>query len=293
MSYICVNDLAEIAKEKLPSDIFNFIAGGAMNEITLNRNEAAFKEQLILPRCLNPVGQLNTSIQLFDKCLSAPIFASPIAFQSLAHPEGEIATMRAIDALQLGMISSTMSSKSLEQIASEAHFAALYFQLYIYKNRTFTERLIKRAERANYQAIVITIDVPIMGRRYRDIRAKFNLPTHCIAENLPEELVEELHSQHNSDASTVMQFTNQHFANDLSWGDISWVKSLTDLPVILKGIMHPLDAREAISHGIDGIIVSNHGGRQLDSVPATIEVLSSISQIVNQKIPILDRKSVV
>jgi isopentenyl diphosphate isomerase/L-lactate dehydrogenase-like FMN-dependent dehydrogenase len=201
MNYNCVSDLVNLAKEKLPSDIFDFVAGGAMDELTLNRNEAAFKEQLLLPRCLRPVNTLNTSIQLFGMNLSVPFLASPIAFQSLAHTDGEIGTIRAIEAFKSGMILSTMSSKRLEHIADEANDAVLYFQLYIYKDRTFTENLIRRAERANYRAIVITIDVPIMGRRYRDMQNKFKLPTHCIAENLPQALVSKRRSGASPDKS--------------------------------------------------------------------------------------------
>ncbi|KTD50474.1 FMN-dependent dehydrogenase [Legionella quinlivanii] len=278
MEIINTKDFEKEARHKLTQPIYDFIAGGAGDEYTMNRNVEAFRQIQLVPQIFRSSSHTDTSISLFNHQLSHPFMVAPSAFHSCVHPEGEIATVRAVNQMGIAMVLSTMSSTSLEAVAKEAT-CPLWFQLYIFKDRSITQQLIQRAVAAGYTALVLTVDVPIMGNRERDQRNRFKwqapfTSTQAITSAFLTE-------------SDVKQTTDALFASDLSWDDIEWLKAQTDLPIILKGIMHEKDAEIAINLDIAALVISNHGGRQLDYMPSTMEVLPPIAKQVAGKIPLL------
>lgn len=275
-----MDDFEAAARDTLPKEIYDFFAGGANDEICLVRNQTAFKEILLTPRVLTGKKAHNTKTKILGMEINQPILFAPTAFQQLLHQEGEIATARAASKLGVINILSTMSSMSLEEIKVESNDSSWY-QLYIFKDRTFTTDLVKRAELAGFKALVVTVDAPIMGRRFRDLRNNFQLQFKRSAGNFLSYYAE------HTDFISVKKFTDDTFENALTWDDISWLKSISKLPIIVKGIMNSDDALCAIEYGAASIIISNHGGRQLDAMPAPIEVLAEIAEKVSKKITIL------
>ncbi len=284
MQPINIDEYEQYAKNKLDKIIFDYFVAGAQDEITLRRNREAFHHFLLLPRVLTGIKEINLTTKLFKDTLQLPFLIAPMAFQCAAHPDGEKAMVLAAHRSGIGMISSVMSTFTIEEIAQTID-SLLFFQLYIYKNRLVTEHLIKRAEAAGVKALVITVDTPIMGRREQDIRNQFSLPSHLTAKNFETMELEQISSP--MPGSKLQNYTNNHFDKNFCWKDIAWIKSITSLPIILKGIMHPEDAIRSIDEGIAAIIISNHGGRQLDTMPSTIEMLSSVANAINKRIPII------
>ncbi|MDP3706393.1 MAG: alpha-hydroxy acid oxidase [Legionellaceae bacterium] len=284
MNPINSNDFETAAQQKLNKPIYDYIASGACDEYTLKRNTVSFEHIQIIPRLFGSTSSVETEIQLFEHSISQPILVSPMAFHGLVNPLGEMATVAAINEIGIGMAVSTLSSFSLEDVAAAAT-CPLWFQLYIYKDRTITQELIRRAELAGYSALVVTADTPIMGKRECDIRNQFKLPDGVSAKNLVNQQLDLISSE--KQGSNIKNYTDDLFDRSLTWKSIEWIQSQTKLPVILKGVMHEDDAMIALDLNIAAIIVSNHGGRQLDGMPATIEVLPDIAKRVNKKIPIL------
>jgi 4-hydroxymandelate oxidase len=274
-------DFEEIAKATLPKSDYDYYASGSGDEITLRSNRLAFDKMELLPRVLIDVSQRNTTTTVLSTPIAAPILIAPTAFQRLAHTDGEIGTARAAEKANTIMTVSTLSNTTLEDVANATN-AALWFQLYIHKDRELTHSLIKRAENAGYKAICITVDTPLLGRRERDVRNQFGLPDHLDIANVKARLES---SQENASALAI--YAGELLDQAITWKDIDWVGSITSLPILLKGIHHPQDALLAIEHGAKGIIVSNHGARQLDTVPATIDMLPAISSAINGQIEVL------
>lgn len=267
-------DIAEaLAKKMLPKGIYDHIAGGAGEEITLNANREAYSRINFLPRVLNDVSNVDMQTNLLGLNVSNPIIVAPMSYHGLVNEEKEFATARACAQSGSLMIVSMMSNVALEPLA-KVREGKFWLQIHLHKNRSITEQLIKRAEKAQYKAIVITVDIPLKGNRKRDLQNKFSFPANCIPANFTNE-----HNQVNDEALT--------FNPCATWEDIRWIKTVTHLPIILKGIMHPADALLAIKYKVGGIIVSNHGGRQLDSALACIEALPEIVKVIANKIPIL------
>jgi len=282
MPLINLNDYQLAAKQKLSQGIFDYIQSGADDEITKEENRLAFSRIWLLPRVLVNVSDITTNTDVLGIGINPPIIIAPTAFHGLAHPDAEIATAKAAENSNTLMIVSTMANTSLEDI--KKHVQKAWFQLYPYKNRSITKELVQRAERAGYLAIVLTADCPIMGNRENDKRNHFKLPKNCIAANFPSQLND---VSFKTDESTVAVYTDNNFDNQFTWSDIEWLKSITKLPIILKGVLHPDDAELAIKYGVSAIIVSNHGGRQVDTTPSGIEILPKIANKVQKKIPIL------
>jgi 4-hydroxymandelate oxidase len=214
--------------------------------------------------------------------MSLPVIVAPTAFQRLAHADGERATARAAALAGTIMIVSMASTVAIEEVAAAARQASsgadptLWFQLYLQPDLGFTEAIIRRAERAGCSALVLTVDSPAFGRRERDMRNAFHdLPAHLCCENLRESP---------GDGGRVRQIA---FAHDLSWRHVDWVRSVTKLKLVLKGVVNSLDAHLALEHGVDALLVSNHGGRQLDTVPATIDLLPPIADRIGGRMPLL------
>jgi 4-hydroxymandelate oxidase len=277
MGWIALRDLEEEATRLLNPAIADYIAGGADDEITTQANEAAYSRISLVPRVLCGAGDPDLTTELFRQRVSMPVLIAPTAFHRLVHAEGECATALAAAAVDTIMIMSMASTMALERVAA-ASAGRTWMQLYLQPDSSVTESLVRRAEDAGSKALVITVDSPVFGRRERDVRNGFNdLPPGLVCENLRESLNGEPTSRVRSIA----------FSTKLSWRDVECLRRMTQLKILLKGIAHPEDAGIAVECGVDGIFVSNHGGRQLDTIPATIELLPPIVDEVGGKVPVL------
>jgi 4-hydroxymandelate oxidase len=277
-------DLEQLARELLPPMAYDYFASGAWDEVTLRENRAAFERIQVYYRVLVDVSRRDLSTELFGRRISLPIILAPTAFHKLAHPDGELATVRAAGSEGAIMVLSSLSTTPVEDVLRAAT-GPVWFQLYINKDRAFTRDLVARVEAAGCQALMLTVDTPEWGRRERDVRNKFHLPPGLAAVNLlPSNQQGEAIGQ--SGAGMGQAFSWMLDAS-VTWRDVDWLRSLTKLPVILKGICRADDARQAVDQGASGIVVSNHGARQMDSAPATIEVLPRCAEAVAGRIPIL------
>jgi 4-hydroxymandelate oxidase len=263
---------------------FDYVAGAAGDERTLAENRNAFERIVFRPRVLVDVTQVKTATSLLGASLSLPVMLAPTALNRLAHPDGEIAAARAAKAAGTVMIVSTTASSAIEDVADAAP-GALWFQLYVYRDRELTRDLVQRAEASGCRALVLTVDMPRMGRRERDIRNAFRLPEGIRLMNLETSGRPEAAAW--SAGSSFAEYVHSLLDPSLTWDAIAWLKSLTALPVLVKGILAPDDAARASEAGAAGIVVSNHGGRQLDGAIATIDALPEIAERVDGRIPIL------
>lgn len=273
-------DYEPLARERLTDSAWAYLSGGAGDEWTLRENVAALARRPLRPQVLQDLSAGSTRIDLLGLSLSSPILIAPVAFQKLFHPDGELATVLAAGALDTAMVVSTQATLPIEEIAGHAQ-APLWFQLYLQHDRSFTETLVRRAERAGYRALVVTVDAPVNGARNREQRAGFALPPGIEAVNLAG-----LRPLPPGPPGTLLFGTPLTAAAPV-WSDIAWLRGLTDLPIVLKGVLHPADARRAIEAGANGIIVSNHGGRSLDGVAATIDLLEPVVAAVAGAVPVL------
>ena len=271
------------AHRHLNEQTWAYFSGGAADELSLRANRVAWDRQLLLPRVLQSLAGGHTQVQLLGRTLAHPILLAPVAYQALAHPDGEIATAQAAAALQAGMVLSTQASTGLEQVAAtflpEAGRGPLWFQLYFQADRGATRELVARAEQAGYEALVLTVDAPCSGARDRERRAGFQLPPNVRAVNLPPPAV-----MPTSGPSALFDGLLQQAP---TWDDVAWLQGQTRLPLLLKGVLHPDDARQACTLGLAGLIVSNHGGRTLDTVPATAQVLPRLAEAVQGRLELL------
>lgn len=282
-SIAAVADYEPYARERMSEQAWAYLAGGAADELTLADNRLAFDRLRLRSRVLQDMSGGHTGVRLFGQDFDHPIFLAPVAYQKLAHPEGELASVLAASALGAGMVVSTQASVELEVIATQAQ-TPLWFQLYIQPDRDFTAALIRRAERAGYQALVLTVDAPVNGVRNREQRAGFALPVGVEAVNLRG--MRPLHAQADPSARSLL-LGGPLLAAAPTWADLAWLRAQTRLPILLKGIMSGVDAEQALVAGVDGLIVSNHGGRTLDGMPATIEVLPEVAAVVQRRVPLL------
>ena len=273
MELINLYDYEAAARERLPQQAWDYYSSGAHDEITLRENHAAYDRITLRYRVLRDVSELDPSTTLLGHALSMPVLIAPTAFQRMAHPDGEVATCRAAGAAGTIMVLSTLSNTSMEQVTAAAS-GPVWFQLYVYRDRDVSTEIVRRAEAAGCTAIVVTVDAPVLGVRERDVRNRFQLPEGLSVENLLPAGKAAL--PHGAGESGLAQYAASMFDPSLSWTDLEWLSGLTSLPVLIKGIAHPDDARLAVEHGAAGIVVSNHGGRQLDTSPATIDVLPDI-----------------
>ncbi|MDR2878059.1 MAG: alpha-hydroxy-acid oxidizing protein [Chromatiales bacterium] len=280
---VALADYERLAPEYLPVQAAAYLLGGAADEITLRDNSAAFQRLRLRPRVLRELAGGNTQLTLFGQTLDHPILLAPVAYQRLLHPQGELATVTAAAVMKAAMIVSTQASVRLEDIALRAE-APLWFQLYLQQDRGFTRELIQRAEHAGYRALVLTVDAPVNGVRNREQRAAFALPPGVDAVNLrgaePQPLARATAGDSAVFASGLLEIA-------ATWKDIEWLRGQTTLPVLLKGVLTPEDAVLAIHAGAAGIFVSNHGGRTLDTLPATLDALPAITNAVAGRVPLL------
>jgi len=260
------------ARQRLDPAHYAYFAGGAGDEITLRANEAALGRLGLLPRVLRGGGKPQLDLTLLGTRASMPVLVAPTAFHRLADPDGERATARAVASAETIMIVSMAATVAVEDVAAAAPEADLWFQLYIQPDLDFTETLVRRAEAAGCTALVVTADSPARGRRERDLRSGFlDLPEGMCCENL-------------RDGTRVRPI---EMSPEITWEHLDRLRDRTALPIVLKGVLSPADARTALGHGVSALLVSNHGGRQLDTLPATIEMLPEIVAAVGGAVPVL------
>ena len=284
---VTLADHEQHARTQLDDNAWAYFSGGAADEISLRANRSAWDALPLWPRVLRPLAGGHTRVTLLGRTLAHPILLAPVAFQRLAHPDGELALAYAAAALGAGVVLSTQASVPLEKVAQavlpDPGRGPLWFQLYLQPDRGFTEALVQRAESAGYEALVLTVDAPTSGVRDRERRAGFRLPAGVGAVNLAG-LRAPAPSALSPGQSALFDGLLHHAP---TWEDIAWLRSITRLPVLLKGVLHPADARQAVSLGAAGLIVSNHGGRTLDTAPATATALPGVAQAVGGAVPVL------
>ena len=276
-------ELEDMARAKVPRAIFDYIAGGAEDEVTLRRNREACGRWALRPRVLRDVRKRDTKTVLLGERVSMPVCVAPTSFHALVHPEGEVATARGTAAAETILIASTVSTKPLEEIAAAAD-APRWFQLYVYKDRAVTEELVNRAVKAGYKALCLTADTPVLGRRERDERNAFTLPPGFGIANLKPAGLDGMPEV--EQGSAFAQYVTDLLDSSLTWDDVDWLKSISPLPLVVKGIMTAEDAVLAVDHGIAGIVVSNHGGRQLDSTLGSLDALPEVVAAVRGRIEV-------
>jgi len=282
---VCINDFEEPARKSLTRNAYIYYSSGADDQQTLKENQNAFKRLRIRPRILQNVSNIDMSTTVLGKKIDFPICIAPTAMQRMANPEGELATAQVAAEFGTCMILSSWSTCSVEDVSNAAPRGLRWFQLYIYKDRNVVIDLVKRAEKAGYQALAVTVDTPILGQRRNDVRHKFALPSEFSLANYKKD---DSHSEgvHSDKDSGLAAYVKNLIDPSLSWKDIDWLRTITSLPILLKGVLTKEAAIEAVKHGIDGIIVSNHGARQLDGVTSTIEALPEVVSAVNGKVEV-------
>lgn len=258
-------DFEKLAVEKMTHMAYEYVVSGAADEFTLRWNRQALDAIKLNPTILTDVSQLDTRVNLFGQELSYPILIAPTAYHKIMHPEGELATARGAGAASAVYVVSSFTTTPLEEIV-EAATQPLWFQIYVRDDRDFTKALIQRAETLGFRVLCVTVDTPVAGVRNRQDKAHFGLPEGINTPHMVGGLAEK---------------------KPFTWKDIEWISSFAKMPVLLKGVLNPNDAEKAMEAGVSGIIVSNHGGRNLDTVPATIEVLPRIAERVNKRVPLL------
>ena len=280
--------LEDHAQKQLADGEFGYIRSGAGGEETLRKNTASFSKLSIVPRFLSDVSNIDTSITLFGRTYPQPFLFSPVGMLKLAHEDAEIAASKAAATYGIPYIQSTVSSYSIEDIQKATGTSPKWFQLYWSNNKEVSYNMVKRAEDAGYEAIVLTVDTVMLGWRESDLRNQFSPLKLGLGKANYETDEVFLSSLPNDDVETIIQgiADNIHHPS-LNWNDVLELKQRTSLPILVKGLLHPADALLAIEHGIDGIIVSNHGGRQLDGVIASIDALPAVVAAVNGQIPVL------
>ena len=284
---VAVADYEAHARARLDDNAWAYLAGGAADEITLRANRSAWDGLLLHPRVLRPLAGGHTRIELLGRTLAHPILLAPVAYQRLAHPLGEVGSALAAAAQGAGMVLSAQSSMPMEDLThavrDDALRGPLWFQLYLQADRGFTQSLVQRAEGAGFEALVLTVDAPVHGARDRERRAGFRLPAGVSAVNL--------HGTPVAPARTLAAGQSALFDDLLTsaptWADVEWLRSITRLPLLIKGVLHEADARQAAALGVAGLVVSNHGGRTLDTALPTAFALPRIAEALQGAMPLL------
>ena len=300
-----VADLRRIAKRRLPGGVFDYIDGGAEDERTLAANEAAFAAVSFRPRVLRGIGEIDVSSSLLGRPLDYPLVLAPTGFTRIADPEGELAVARAAGRAGLPYTLSTLSTRSIEEVRAVSD-GRLWFQVYAWRDRGLVREMIGRAAAACYEALVLTVDTAVLGRRERDVRRGFSLPptigprtildgamhpgwTLAFVRSDPIRFANVVGRDVGDGASpvTLSDYINTQFDPTLSWDDVGWLRSVWDGPIVVKGIQGAADAILAAEHGVDAVALSNHGGRQLDGAPAAYSLVAPVADAVGGRTEIL------
>jgi L-lactate dehydrogenase (cytochrome) len=300
-----VDDMRRIAKRRLPHGVFDYIDGGAEDERTLARNSDAFGRLELQPRVLRDVSSIDTSTTLFGRSIPLPLVLSPTGYSRIAHSQGELAVARAAARAGLPYSLSTMSTRSIEEVAAVSS-GSKWFQVYTWKDRGLVAELIGRAADAGYDALILTVDTAVLGRRERDARRGFTLPPKIGLETIIDGIIHPgwtydfithepimfanvvgREDEDGKDPISLAEHVHRQFDQSLSWSDIEWLQSVWQGPLILKGIQTVADAKQAVAAGVHGIALSNHGGRQLDDAPSPVELIEPVVQEVGGQITVL------
>ncbi len=285
---VCLTDFEPLAKQKVSPMAWEFFNGAVADEITMRWNLEAYRSIRLKPHCLVDVSHLDTRVTLFGHEHPFPVILAPTAYHKLAHSEGEIATARGAGAAGATMIISTVATTSVEDIARAAK-APLWFQLYVQRDRGFTRELVQRAEAAGCTALCLTVDTPVVGARNREMRAGFSLPAGMDLPNLRGLKLDGVDVSTGGAGHTARGGSIYSAISDpsLSWKDLDWLLSFAKVPVLTKGVLNPDDADRAVKAGVRGIMVSNHGARNLDTVPATVHALPGVVEKVAGRVPVI------
>lgn len=288
---IPIAELEKKAAEVLSPEAYDYVAGSASDERTARANLAAFDRWRIVPRMLRDVSERDLSIELLGQRLAAPLLLGPVGVQKIIHPDAELAVSRAAASLGIPFVLSTVSSRPIEEVGQAMATTPHWFQLYWGKDHELTSSLLRRAEQAGFSALVVTLDTGMLGWRERDLRYPY-LPFllgHGLANYFSDPVFcSRLKQSPQADPAGAIRLWASLFSNTaLTWKDLAWLRKQTRLPIVLKGILHPDDARLAIEYGADAIIVSNHGGRQVDGAIAALDALPGVVEAIQQKIPVL------
>ncbi|WP_024875958.1 alpha-hydroxy acid oxidase [Saccharomonospora piscinae] len=280
----CLTDYAEQAKTILPPEVWDYVEGGAGDEQAVRANTAAFRSTRVLPRVLSGGGKAGTATTLLGTSADTPLAVAPMAYQALLHPDGEAALARAASAAGVPFVVPMLSSVALEDVAESG--AELWLQLYWPRERAVLRDLVARAEDSGVRALVLTVDLPVMGRRLRDLRNAFALPPHIRAANLDPAFGAAARTRRDG-ASAIAGHTTVAFEPALGWSDVEWLRGATELPLVLKGVLDPRDAALAVEAGVSGVVVSNHGGRQLDRAVPALTALPAVRDAVAGRCAVL------
>jgi L-lactate dehydrogenase (cytochrome) len=300
-----VEDLRRLARRRLPRAIFDFVEGGAGDEGTVARNRAAFERLLFEPRVLVDVSKREQATVVLGERVATPVLVSPTGMAGLCWPKGEVAAARGAHEAGTIYTLSTHSSCTIEEVAAGAP-GPLWFQLYVWQNRDLTRSFVDRARAAGYRALVLTVDVPVISRRERDLRNGFTVPPRITVGNALDTLrrvgwmrrvllgpkltlanLVGMPGAPRTDIVTMAGVANRQVDPSLTWADLAWFRSLWSGPLLLKGVLTVADAKQAVEHGVDGLVVSNHGGRQLDGTRASVEALPDIVDAVGSRVEVL------
>jgi 4-hydroxymandelate oxidase len=286
LDIVNLESLEPRARERLDPMLFDYIAGGADDEWTLAENRAAWSRLQLLPRMLRGVANRSLDTTVLGTRVSFPVLVPPMGFHGLCHLDAEAATARATTAAETIFCASTVSNCSLEAIAESSGRGTRWFQLYVYRDRSITRGLVERAAAAGYSALCLTVDTPLAGQRERDRRNSLRMPAHLELGNFPQSHTSQ-HHHPSGEGSSLAQYIAAQWDPSLTWADVEWLRSIAPIPLIVKGVLAPQDAVLAVEHGASAVMVSNHGGRQLDSVPAPITVLRAIVDAVDGRAEVL------
>ena len=273
-----IRDYERAAEERLDPATFGYIFGGAGDEWTMRENLAAFERWVLRPRMLVDVSEVTTATTVLGTETSLPVLVAPTAYQRMAHPDGELAMARGAAAAGAVNCLSTLATATIEEVAAAAPEAGRWFQLYWSRDRDVVRDVVERAAAAGYGAILVTVDLPALGRRERDLRTGFEIP-----EDVPVPAFLALAEG----ASMTPADINSMVDNSLTWRDLEWLRSVTSLPILVKGLLTAEDAVLAVEAGVEGIVVSNHGGRQLDGAPASLDALPEIVEAAGDQAEVL------
>jgi L-lactate dehydrogenase (cytochrome) len=300
-----IADLRLLARARLPRGIFDYIDGGAEDEITMRRNSDAFRDYEFVPRILRNVADIDTSTSLLGRSLSSPLIFSPTGFTRIAHSQGELSVARVAAKHGLPYCLSTLSTRSIEEVAAVSN-GPKWFQVYVWRDRGLVRDMLSRAQANGYEAIMLTVDTAVLGRRERDVRRGFTLPpklgpgtiidgilhpawTWDFVRNDPITFanISGANGGDTGTAVTLSSFISEQFDPALSWDDIEWFRANWNGPIILKGVQSVTDSLIAQSVGIDALALSNHGGRQLDAAPSPLSLVAPVAHATNGTMPII------
>ncbi len=280
---LTLDDFESLAHQYISAAAYEYVAGGAGSDLTIADNRAAFNRIRLNPRVLIDVTSIDTKLSLLGRACEYPILLAPAGYHKLVHPEGENETVKGANLAEATLVASSFSTVTIEEMSAAAK-RPLWFQLYVQSDRGFTKSLIDRAIAAGCEAICVTVDVPVNGPRDRELHAGFKLPPGVERANLSGLGTAISAASHRPVGRNIYAATH---GADVTWKDIDWLRDNFAVKLLLKGILHPEDAALAVKAGVDGIVVSNHGGRSLDTVPASIDALPAIAARVAGRIPIL------